>query len=231
MADIEMKTVRGKETFILIHGAWACGADPMQVNIHLAELGHKVYAPDLPGHGMDPASIEDVTLQDYIDKIVALIDRLDEQVILVGHSMAGIVISSVAEARPEKVKKLIYMNAFMLKDGQAISGECGVFPADWTQLSQDGKTVPFYGGVDQLFASCPFPNLISADEATRRTYILDKENLQIFYSPIHLTEERYGRIPRYYICGTMDGAIPFDLQKAMIAASPCEEVYCLESCH
>ena len=74
-------------------------------------------APDLEGHGSDKAPPNEITMDDYVNQLVELIDAEEKPVVLVGHSFNGITISRVAELRPKKVKKLIYLTAFLVPNG------------------------------------------------------------------------------------------------------------------
>jgi pimeloyl-ACP methyl ester carboxylesterase len=78
---------------VLVHGLWL-GAwcwDDIAKDLRFA--GHEVYVPDLPGHGDDQTPVSAITLESYVDALAPL---LSEKPVVVGHSMAGIVISSLA---------------------------------------------------------------------------------------------------------------------------------------
>jgi pimeloyl-ACP methyl ester carboxylesterase len=77
-----------------------------------------VVAPDLPGHGEDKTSISEISLQAYTDRVCQILDEHSEPVILVGHSMGGVVITQAAEYRPEKIKKLVYLAGPLLQNGE-----------------------------------------------------------------------------------------------------------------
>jgi len=101
-------------TFVLIHGAWH-GAWCWKKIIPLLEKeGHKVEAPDLPGHGSHIVPIAEISLQLYVNHVCKVIDSQTEPVILVGHSLGGCAISQAAEKRTEKIKTLVYLSAFLL---------------------------------------------------------------------------------------------------------------------
>ncbi len=86
----------------------------------LRGAGHRVDAPDLAGLGADRTNPAGITLATWRDQIVALADEAVEPIVLVGHSRGGIVISEVAEARPDKIARLVYLAAFLLGDGESI---------------------------------------------------------------------------------------------------------------
>ncbi|WP_413467230.1 alpha/beta fold hydrolase [Pleurocapsa sp. FMAR1] len=91
--------------YILIHGSWHGSWCWNKVATLLEQAGHKAIAPDLPSHGDDRTPIFEVTLQSYEDRVCEVVKAQTEPVILVGHSMAGIVITQAAEQCPAKIEK------------------------------------------------------------------------------------------------------------------------------
>src|SRR5262249_21839783 len=106
--------------FVLVHGAWHGAWGWYRVRALLAAEGHTVSVLDLPSHGIDRTPAKGITLADYVNAVVAVVDAAAEPVVLVGHSMAGVVISSVAEARPQKVASLIYLAAYLVPSGKSL---------------------------------------------------------------------------------------------------------------
>lgn len=82
--------------YVLVHGAWHGSWCWRKVVPLLRAKGHTVFTPDLPGHYRSATPCADVTLKTYVDSISDLIVSNNHKVILVGHSMAGVVISQVA---------------------------------------------------------------------------------------------------------------------------------------
>jgi len=68
-------------------------------------------------HGSDKTSPGAITMENYVKTITDILDKQEDSVILVGHSFNGITISRVAELRPEKIKSLVYLTAFLLPNG------------------------------------------------------------------------------------------------------------------
>lgn len=100
---------------VIVHGAWGGAWAFKTIDQQLTALGYFVYRPTLSGLGRDYHNNDkNITLQTHIDDIVNLIlfEQL-EQVVLVGHSYGGMVISGVANAIPERIKTLLYVDAFV----------------------------------------------------------------------------------------------------------------------
>jgi pimeloyl-ACP methyl ester carboxylesterase len=106
--------------YILVHGAWEESRIWDDVSPVLQQNGNLVTAIDMPGHGSNLLPLSDVTMDKYVQVVADAIRQLDHKVVLVGHSMAGAVISQVAELIPEKIERLIYVAAFLLKDGGSV---------------------------------------------------------------------------------------------------------------
>ncbi len=77
-------------------------------------------APDLPGLSDDNTPIPQVSLQGYAQRISGVLDAQPEPVVLVGQSSGGSVISQAAEQRPDKIEMLVYVGAFLLRDGETV---------------------------------------------------------------------------------------------------------------
>jgi len=211
-------------TFLLVHGACAGGWCWEKVVPLLEAKGHKVCAPDLPGLGDDQTPPAVVTLADNVEKLARLLDKMDDQVILVGHSLGGVTISQLAEARRRKLKALVYLCALL-----PTSGKCG---RDMTnqepdamfrlsrQVSPDGKTYTF--ARDKLPAL--FYSDVSPEDRYKAMERLRPQPLSISTTPVTLTEDRFGSVPRWYIECTFDYAIRIRLQREMVKMTPCKVI-------
>lgn len=107
-------------TFLLVHGAWHSGECWERVVPLLESAGHRVLAPSLTGYG-DKAHLlsPEVGLDTHVDDIVTLITDEDlTDVVLVGHSYAGLVISSAANQVPDRITQLVYLDAMVPEDGE-----------------------------------------------------------------------------------------------------------------
>jgi pimeloyl-ACP methyl ester carboxylesterase len=107
-------------TIILVHGAWTGGWIWKDIELTLAEHGYRVYAPTLSGMGgrVDELS-EKITLSSHANEIKSLIKKTEARnVILVGHSYGGLVISEVAAMGSDNISKLIYLDALVPLNSQ-----------------------------------------------------------------------------------------------------------------
>src|ERR1051325_5557927 len=107
-------------TYLLIPGAWHGAWSWYKVIPRVEKAGHTVVAPDLPSLGRDRTPIAEVSLETWTDSVCRLLDAQTEPVVLVGHSRGGALISQAAERRPDSVKILIYVAAFLLRNGKSI---------------------------------------------------------------------------------------------------------------
>ena len=105
--------------YVLIHGAFHGGWCWRRVTPLLEAAGHTAIAPDLPGHGASEA-LRPVTLEDYVDAVVGHVRRCAAPPVLVGHSMAGVIIAAACERAPELIRRLVFVTAYLPADGQSL---------------------------------------------------------------------------------------------------------------
>jgi pimeloyl-ACP methyl ester carboxylesterase len=120
-------------TFVLVHGAWHGSWCWARVRRALLDRGHQVFTPTLAGVGEQSHALSpDIDLQRHVDDVANLIrwEELDS-VILCGHSYGGCVISGVADALPDRIAALVYLDAFLLEDGECLHD---LLPAEHREL-------------------------------------------------------------------------------------------------
>jgi len=108
-------------SYVLVHGAWSGAFRWKAVRPLLWAAGHEAYSPSLTGLGdrVHLASPE-TSLDTHVDDVVNLIKFEDlSEIVLVGHSYGGMVVTGVAGAVPERITHLIYVDAFLPRDGQS----------------------------------------------------------------------------------------------------------------
>lgn len=106
--------------YVLVHGAWHTGAEFEATAAPMRAAGHEVHVPTLAGNR--PGDRKDVGLETAIASLLEYVDdqRLDDFV-LVGHSYGGMIITAVADRIPARVRRLVYWNAFVPHDGEAVT--------------------------------------------------------------------------------------------------------------
>ena len=193
-------------TFVLVHGAWHDGSAWDQTAGHLENQGHKALAPTMAGHGRSaPRNVDHAQCTDSI--LQAIVARDLREFVLVGHSFGGTVVCKVAEKIPERIRRLVFLNAFILKDGDSL---VDVIPPTHAALYDRLSTES-----GDRTVMIPFPTwresfVNDADlELAKWTYsqlspepyqpCTDKLDLQKFYSL---------EIPRSFINCTEDIALP-----------------------
>lgn len=124
-----MTTIPDSRTFVLVHGAWHGGWCWREVASRLRAAGHQVYTPTLTGLGERAHLLRaDTGLSTCIDDIGAVIDAEElRDVVLVGHSFAGVVISGVADRFASSIRQLVYLDALVVQAGRSA---LSVFPPE-----------------------------------------------------------------------------------------------------
>jgi pimeloyl-ACP methyl ester carboxylesterase len=104
----------------LVHGSWHDGSAWKPVIDQLEAKGHLAFAPTIAGHGKGvPKNVNHAQCtQSIVDYIVSK-DLTD--IVLLGHSFAGTIIAKVAEAIPDRIRRLIFFDAFVLNDGESLT--------------------------------------------------------------------------------------------------------------
>ncbi len=214
IAELE-KQRKNYPTYVLVHGAWADESAWSFVRNKLA-LNANVAVVNLPAHGIDLTAANAVSLGDYVKSVKDAINQQSGKVILVGHSMAGIVISQVAEDMPSKIDKLIYVSAYLPKnnedllslsrqDTQSKVGGALEFNTDYTAATIKKEMI-----APAVCADCSdFMKevLIKYHQAEPAKPLGEK---------VVLTNTKFGSVPKYYIHTSQDMAVGYELQKLMV---------------
>jgi pimeloyl-ACP methyl ester carboxylesterase len=218
-------------TYVLVHGSWHGAWCWYKITPLLEQAGHKVVALDLPGHGRDWTPVRDVSMQSYVDSVCKVLDAQREPVILVGHSRGGIVISQTAEHRPEKIRTLVYLAAFLIPNGEAMLPTA---LGDTESLIASNLTVNEEQGwhmlKEEAYQQALYADCSEEDVALARTLLTPEPNAPVA-TPLRTTNENFGRIPRVYIECLQDRGVSLALQRKMYAAMPCQKVISLNTSH
>jgi pimeloyl-ACP methyl ester carboxylesterase len=167
---------------ILIPGFWLDGSSWQQVTPLLEEAGHRVHPITLPGLESVGTDRSGIGLSDQIAAVVELVDTFDEPVVLVGHSGGGAIAHGVADARPDRIARVVYVDAGPLAHGDAINDELPVVDGeiplpDWTEFDD--------------------ADLVDLDDALRDAFRARSipEPKGVAYDPIELHDERRYQVP------------------------------------
>jgi pimeloyl-ACP methyl ester carboxylesterase len=218
-------------TYVLVHGAWHGAWCWEKVVPLLEKAGHRVEALDLPGHGEDRTPVGEVSLQSYVDRVCETLDAQSEPVVLVGHSMGGIVITQAAEYRPAGIKTLVYLTGFLLRNGETLldvaqgDAEALVLPNLVMAEDQSHATVRDEAIREVFYGDC------SDEDVSRAKSLLVPQAAAPFATPVNTTEENFGRVPRVYIECLRDRAISPSVQRKMYTATPCQKVISMDTSH
>jgi pimeloyl-ACP methyl ester carboxylesterase len=107
---------------VIVHGAWSGGWSWRRIKDRLEQRGFRAFTPTLTGvgeraHLASPATDLELHIRDVMN--VFDYEALDD-VVLVGHSYGGMVVTGVADRLPERIRKLVYVDAFVPKDGECV---------------------------------------------------------------------------------------------------------------
>lgn len=220
-----------KQVFILVHGSWH-GAWCWNKLAPLMEAkDDKVVIFDLPGHGSDTIPPAMVSLDDCVQKLVGVARAETGPVILVGHSSGGVIIAQAAEKLGKgKVAGLIFLDAFIPKDGESVFSLAEKYAPSSTPLSKiivvsgDQKTVSLNTekAIDLLYHDCS-PEIIHYATAH-----LKNGPIAVLATPVQLTGSNYGSIPKYYVLCTQAR----DMDKTALSKNmPTKRIYTISSSH
>ena len=109
-------------TYVLVHGAWHGGWCWRQVSVRLREAGHEVHTPTLTGLG-ERAHLAGpgVDLRTHVDDLLGLLRYEDlHDVVLVGHSYAGLVVREAADRMPGRVSRIVLVDAWAGRNGESL---------------------------------------------------------------------------------------------------------------
>ncbi|BBI34266.1 alpha/beta fold hydrolase [Cohnella abietis] len=193
-------------TFVLIHGSWADASFWDGIAAHLRQMGHIVYTPEYPGHGADPN--KNVTHEMLTKSIVNfIIANQLRDIVLVGHSFGGTLIQKVAEIVPDRIRRLVFLDAFVLLDGESVVDEFQAGTrATFEQLRKNSKNdtimLPF-----PIFRET-FVNLASLGLAQQIYDQVSPEPAKPLFEKLDLKKFYTLNTPRSYVYLTEDTALP-----------------------
>jgi pimeloyl-ACP methyl ester carboxylesterase len=231
LAATSSAVAQHKPDIVLVHGAWEEANVWQGVTPLLEKDGYRVVTVTLPGRPSSPLSPDKASLDLYRDTILNAIGNPSRPVMLVGHSFAGITISVAAEAAPEKIMTLVFVAAYLPKDGQTLL-DLGNSDKDskigpHLQIMKDKGiiAVEYSARADLFCLDCnnqlraAIPNLIV------------DEPLGPLVTPAHLTADRFGTVDKVYIHTAKDQVVSPSVKATMVAATPVRREFTLNTGH
>jgi pimeloyl-ACP methyl ester carboxylesterase len=212
-----LATAAHSETIVLVHGAFMDGAAWSDVAPKLEAAGNKVIIVTLPGRNASGDAAKAVSLDNYRDTVLAAIKDEAAPVVLVGHSFGGFAISAAAEAQPEKVRRLVYLGAYIPANGESLDA-----------LSKTDKGTKFSQTNFVLGADYSYAEVLKADRAMifaqdgtsqqqeKVSGMLLREPLAPLGTPITVSA-KFAAVSKSAIVTLQDQALGPALQRSMIA--------------
>jgi pimeloyl-ACP methyl ester carboxylesterase len=224
------------KNYVLVHGAWQAPYVWDAVKTKLINEGNNVTVVELPGHGSDNTVPSTLTLNTYRDKVLDAMSKINGKVILVGHSLGGMIISAVAEQNPSKIEKLVYLAAYLPSSGQSLLALAGTDVG--SALGDSVNKVPILtqnanGTLDVLHDQ--IVNIFIQDGSAQiQNLVLQNyrpEPAIPFTNPVTLTAANFGSVEKVYIKTLQDHVVSPNLQNRMIATAGVKTVYQLNTSH
>jgi pimeloyl-ACP methyl ester carboxylesterase len=181
-------------TFLVAHGAWSAGWCWKKMRPLLNKLGHELFTPTYTGIGerVHLAS-PDVGLETHIADMLGVIEFEDlRNIVLIGHSYGGMVATAVADRVPERLAHLVYLDAFIPRDGQSLFD---LHPDDVRAAMREGARKT---GDGWRIPQNPLPPDTSETDIAWMTPRRVMQPIKTFEQPVRLSGA-VERVPRTYI--------------------------------
>lgn len=207
--------------FVLIHGGMIGGNCWKKVRKSLEEKQHIVLTPTLTGIGeRKHLTHPDVDLEIHIQDVLNTIfyEELDD-IILVGHSYAGMVITGVADRIPEKIKKLIYVAAVLPMNGESMFDAVGLEISSFLSNSaqkNNGWLVP--AGTPQSYG------INTLEEVKWFNKMSTPHPLKSFQQKLSFKTSSFNALNKIYIKCLQDLGLNFMATRAKNMGIPCYEI-------
>ena len=172
----------------------------------LVKQGHTAEAPTMPGHNPDDDRAN-IKFEDYVNKIRAVLDRQETPCVLVGHSSAGFLMQAAAPGAPEKIEKLIFLNAFILPDGKC---QFDLVPPE----ASEGMTAAANASPDNcvpIIEDFVRNQLMGGESVEMQDALISRlvpQPLAIFTTPVSTQEFENLTVPRAVVFCKDDASLP-----------------------
>lgn len=217
--------------FVLVHGAYHGAWCWDRVVAGLGDAGHRVVAPDLPGHGADRLPAGAVSLDAYVERLAETARAMAAPPVVVGHSMAGLILAESSERYPELIERAIYLSAYLPRNGESLAALAGDDSASLVEVERIEVDGAACVRVSDAVLRDAFYHDATADDLEMVRGKVQPQPLAVLKQPVRLSRERFGGVPRAYIHCAADRAITPALQRRMVAATPCRWLETIDSGH
>ncbi len=195
--------------YLLIHGAYHGAWCWEKVKEYLEDGGDTVYTLDLPGHGLDKTDRNKVGIEQYVANVYNfVIDNNLTDLVLVGHSFAGVVITKVMEKIPERIAKIVFISAIILDNGEMFFDFLpeAVKEKYTNQANENGlgSVLPYYDSLRERF----FNDIKDIEEFSKIFEKLTPQPLMPYQEKIYLNNIKDVNIPMFYIFLKNDISLP-----------------------
>ena len=221
---------------ILIHGSWHWSGCFHKLEKLLKNAGHDVVAVDNASHGSDSTAWDAIAnMETYNTNAIDVLNKSDEPVVLVGHSMGGVSLSHLADIMPDKISKLVYLTEFMTNTEKCANdyimahAENPICAPLWSVLSpvNEWAGIEIAGDKPDLVKEAFYADCSDDDIGLSAANVV-KINTSI---PNIYVPKTTASHERHYIKCTNDRAIPLQAQEEMISEFSDTKVHSLDSSH
>lgn len=220
------------DTFVIVHGAFQNAQSWAEVSKALKAQVRTVVAVDLPDRNAEGAAAKAVTIAQYVDVVGAVVKSQSEPVTLVGHSFGGMTISLVGLAMPEKIKKLLYVAAYIPESAESMQS-----------LASGDKDNGFTSKSFVVSPDYAFATILEEDRY--RLFINDgqpaqqksvallmvREPLGPIATKVEIALEKFAAIPKAYTRTSMDKTVSPTIQKMLIQRARIAHVVDIDTGH
>ena len=193
-------TAKKKATFVLVHGAWHGGWCWKKISALLDAEGHQVYTPTLTGLGERSHLLsKEIDLEMHIQDIVSMLEYEDlTEVILVGHSYGGMVITGVADKERKRLNHIVYLDAFLPESEKSLQDYVSISFEEIAKSKGSDWQIPLLGGSVEGLG---IKEKADIDWMTPR---IGPQPLKTFTQPLHLSTPLDTSLKKTYIQLTDD---------------------------
>jgi pimeloyl-ACP methyl ester carboxylesterase len=205
-------------TFVLVHGAWHGGWKWRYVAPILRRAGHEVFAPTLTGLG-ERAHLAgpSIDLDSHVQDVVAVLETEDlREVVLVGHSYGGMVITGVAERCAGRLRRLVYLDAFVPESGKCL--------LDYVDAAVPERAARFREEGERTGTVAPPPlatwGIVKPEQAAFARPRENRHPFRSFTQPVRLSDPRARALPRTFVYCSSPATGSFDQFAARYRRDP-----------